>query len=82
MRQVVMSDDYREAEVWPPTAFNKYLRMTRQEVKRLLIDKGGLVDIPCPACNGDKREIAFKKFGLEYVEFVYCPADSLLVKAG
>jgi hypothetical protein len=72
MRQVVMSDDYREAEVWPPTAFNKYLDMTRREVKRLLIDKGSLTDIPCPACNGDRRGSAFKKFGLQYVECMDC----------
>lgn len=72
MRQVVVSDDYRELEIWPSESFNRYLEITEREVKRLLIDKGNLVDVPCPACNGDRREIQFTKFGLEYVECIDC----------
>ena len=46
MRQVVVSDDYRELEIWPSESFDRYLEITEKEVKRLLIDKGNLVDIP------------------------------------
>jgi len=72
MRQVVVSDDYRELEIWPSESFDRYLEITEKEVKRLLIDKGHLVDIPCPACNSNSRRKGFKKFGLEYVECIDC----------
>lgn len=72
MRQVVVSDDYRELEIWPSESFNRYLEITEKEVERLLISRGNLVDVCCPACNGDRRKIEFKKFGLEYVECMDC----------
>ena len=72
MKRVVMVDDYREPEIWPPGSFNRYLEMTNKEVKRLLIDKGNLVDVPCPACNSSSRRKEFNKFGLRYVECMDC----------
>ena len=72
MRRVVIFDDYKELEIWPPGSFDKYLEITRKEVKRLLIDKGKLVDVPCPACSSNKKKIGFNKFGLQYVECMDC----------
>lgn len=72
MRRVVVSDDYRELEIWPSESFDKYLEITEKEVERLLIDKGNLVDVPCPACDSNRRRKGFNKFGLEYVECMDC----------
>ena len=72
MRRVVVSDDYRELEIWPSESFDRYLEITEKEVKRLLIDKGNLVDVPCPACDSNRRRKGFNKFGLEYVECMDC----------
>ena len=72
MRQVVMLDDTREFELWPSKLFDKYLKITEQEVKRLLIDSGKLVDISCPGCNSSRKKKAFKKYGLDYVECIDC----------
>jgi hypothetical protein len=67
-----MFDDYRGLEIWPSGSFDRYLEITKKEVKRLLIDKGELIDVSCPACNSDKKNRGFKKFGLEYVECRNC----------
>lgn len=72
MRRVVVSDDYRELEIWPSESFDKYLEITEKEVERLLIEKGNLVDVPCPACDSNRRRKGFNKFGLEYVECMDC----------
>jgi len=72
MRRVVVSDDYRELEIWPSESFNRYLEISEKEVKRLLIDKDNLVDVPCPACDSDRKRKGFKKFNLEYVECIDC----------
>lgn len=72
MRRVVVSDDYRELEIWPSESFDRYLEITEKEVERLLIDKGNLVDVPCPACDSNRRRKGFNKFGLEYVECMDC----------
>ncbi|MFA5316096.1 MAG: methyltransferase domain-containing protein [Dehalococcoidales bacterium] len=72
MRQVVVSDDYREVEIWPQDSFNRYLKITEEEVERLFIDHGNLVAVNCPACNSDRNEPQFKKFGLQYVECLDC----------
>lgn len=72
MRRVVVSDDYRELEIWPSESFDRYLEITEEEVKRLLIDKGNLVDVPCPACESNRKRKGFNKFGLEYVECMDC----------
>lgn len=72
MRRVVVSDDYRELEIWPSESFDRYLEITEKEVERLLIDKGNLVDVPCPACDSNRRRRGFNKFGLEYVECMDC----------
>lgn len=72
MRRVVVSDDYRELEIWPSESFDRYLEITEKEVERLLIEKGNLVDVPCPACDSNRRRKGFNKFGLEYVECMDC----------
>jgi len=72
MKRVVVSDDYRELEIWPSESFDRYLEITEKEVERLLIDKGNLVDVPCPACDSNRRRKGFNKFGLEYVECMDC----------
>lgn len=72
MRRVVMSDDYRELEIWPSKSFDRYLEISEKEVKRLLIDKDNLVDVLCPACDSDRKRKGFKKFSLEYVECIDC----------
>lgn len=72
MRRVVVSDDYRELEIWPSESFDRYLEITEKEVERLLIDKGNLVNVPCPGCGSDRKNKGFNKFGLEYVECMDC----------
>jgi len=72
MRQVVMIDDVRELEIWPSDLFDKYLEITQNEVKRLLVNKDKLIDVSCPACGNRKKKEAFKKFCFNYVECKEC----------
>lgn len=72
MRQVVMLDDLRELEIWPSDLFDKYLEITKIEVKRLLTDNNNLVDVSCPACDSNDKKFAFKKFDLNYMECNNC----------
>lgn len=72
MRQVVVSDYYQELEIWPQGAFKRYLKLTEKEVRRLLIEQGNPVHVPCPACKSERREHQFKKFGLQYVACLDC----------
>ncbi len=71
MRQVVMFDDVRELELWPSKLFDKYLDLTKKEIKHFFT-KDKLVDISCPACDSIDKKQAFQKFGLQYMECKNC----------
>lgn len=72
MKRVVMSGDYRQSDLKPYDLFDKFLEITGQEVRRLLIDTASLTDIRCPACDSDRKRFAFSKFGLDYQECARC----------
>jgi len=71
MKRVVISDDFKEFEIHPPELFDKYLEITEKELGSLL-KKWDLFDINCPACDSQKKEIMFNKFGMEYAECKNC----------
>lgn len=71
MRQVVMMDDFREIELWPSKLFDKYLELTKMEVKKIFSDNG-LVDVACPACGSYGKRKAFTKYGMTYNECINC----------
>jgi Zn ribbon nucleic-acid-binding protein len=52
--------------------FDKYIQISKEEIERFFLDKSTFVDINCPACNSNKKNKAFKKFGMEYVECEKC----------
>ncbi len=57
-----------------------------RDVKRLNAATDRLVDVDCPACDGDEREPAFEKYGFRYVRCAECrtlfmtprPSESLM----
>lgn len=88
MKRVVIHDDYREIEIRPSELFDKYIQISKEEIERFFIDKSTFVNINCPACNSDKKNNAFEKFGMEYVECRNCntlylsprPAENVIDK--
>lgn len=72
MKRVVMSGDYRESDLKPHDLFDNFLAISAAEVKRLLIDKGSLIETKCPACDSGRKRFAFQKFGLDYQECLAC----------
>lgn len=71
MKTVVISEDFREFELHPPDLFKKYRGIIKNELP-IFLKKWDLIDIDCPACNSEKKNIAFKKFGMNYVECDNC----------
>lgn len=72
MRRVVTLADYRHSDIKPKALFEKYLELSATEIRRLLLDGGGLTETPCPACGEESHRAAFEKLGMKYVECMSC----------
>jgi uncharacterized Zn finger protein (UPF0148 family) len=72
MRRVVALADYRHSDIKPDALFDRFLELSGEEIRRLLLDGAPLIDTNCPACGGAKKTPAFEKYGLSYVECDGC----------
>ena len=70
MKNVVVNELGREIEFKPSAIFEKYLKLTEGDVKKLF--KGAPDAQKCPACGSKKSKRAFNKFGLNYAECLNC----------
>lgn len=72
MRRVVALADYRHSDIKPDALFDRYLELSAGEIERLLLDGAPLAEVDCPACGEQKRQAAFDKYGMTYVECGRC----------
>jgi len=66
MKSILLVDRYREADVKPADMLDTYIRLTGEEVGRMIAD-GDLAPCDCPGCGSTGGEPAFQRFGLDYV---------------
>lgn len=67
----------KEAEIRPPALFDRYLELARQDVDRFFADRSAFVEIPCPACEGERAEKGLEKLSFTYLLCLDC--ESLYV---
>lgn len=89
MKNVVINDIGHEFDFKPYELINEYISKTEEDFRAEIEDSGKEPDLrPCPACNSTDYNIAFNKFGLDYVECKNCgsiflnpcPGDELIKK--
>ncbi len=61
MKRVVVSSGLREADIRPPALLSEFKRLSVQDALDFFGDPATLVEIPCPACDSEASEAAFKK---------------------
>jgi SAM-dependent methyltransferase len=69
MKNIVVNDTGREVEFKPNALFDEYLRLTEKDLKSSL---KSLSPGDCPACQSNRQEKVFEKFGFAYVECQAC----------
>ncbi len=57
----------RETEIRPDHLIEEQQRRFEADVARILARKAEFVQVPCPACGGEKSHLAFQKHELDYV---------------
>lgn len=72
MRRVVAVADYRHSEIKPDALFDRFLELSAEEIRRLLLDGAPLAATACPACGDAAQSPAFDKYGLTYAECGAC----------
>jgi len=64
MKTVVSLQDLIDFEIRPSALLSQYYELTRASVAS--IARASLVVAACPACAGDRSDVAFEKIGLSY----------------
>lgn len=72
MRNVVIVDDVREARIHPKQLMQTFARLLKQDVAAFLRHQPSLRTVPCPGCQSQQRDLAFKKLGLVYQQCRKC----------
>ena len=62
----------KEQEIRSHTALNRYLELVQEDIARYFVDPGQFHFVDCPACNGKKHTLEFKKVGFPYVSCEAC----------
>lgn len=62
----------KESDIRPQDLFNKYLKLSRQDIDTFFSDKSGFVPTDCPACGSSSAAPAFEKLGFSYVKCADC----------
>ncbi|MDA2909540.1 class I SAM-dependent methyltransferase [Nitrospiraceae bacterium AH_259_D15_M11_P09] len=62
----------KEQEIRSHTAHNRYLELVQEDIARYFFDPGQFHFVDCPACNGKKHTLEFKKVGFPYVSCEAC----------
>ena len=72
MKNIVVSDEYKEIDLKPSQLLRRYIDLTRRDVRERLVKKKQLKEYACPACRGRNVASHFEKFGLHYKECDKC----------
>jgi len=63
----------KEREIRPKNLHETILELSKKDTEELILPKKDQFEVvPCPACNSEKRDFAFKKFGMDYVQCQEC----------
>jgi len=71
MKNIVISDEYREVEFKPSAVLAQYIRLTEKDVKRMFIKKN-LLKTACPGCRKKQVKESFVKMEMRYNECAGC----------
>ena len=66
MKNVVLLDDLKEADIRPDKVYDEYKELLEKDIREYFSDPSILVKIDCPGCGDKSSELAFKKMGLDY----------------
>jgi SAM-dependent methyltransferase len=56
----------KEAEIRPPALFERYLELSRRDIKTFFSDHSGFSEVGCPSCAAPEKTPAFVKLGFAY----------------
>ena len=60
----------KEDEIRQRSAFNRYLALVAEDVRKIFTNRDSFIQIDCPACDGKNHQFQFEKLGFTYV---LCP---------
>ncbi len=86
MKNSIVFDEYNEIDFKPTDLLKEYIRLTQQDVQKLLAETSQFQESSCPSCLQHEIQSSFVKFGLTYHECAEClslyvsprPSDRLL----
>jgi len=64
--------EIREEDIRPDLLMREHARLHAKDIKRLLAQRSGFVNINCPACESDNNQAAFDKDGFAFVACKEC----------
>lgn len=62
----------REEDIRKRDIFNRYLDLARKDAEEFFANRSRFIDIHCPACNSEKHQYEFNKYGFTYVSCPVC----------
>jgi SAM-dependent methyltransferase len=62
----------REEDIRKRDIFNRYLDLARKDAEEFFANRSRFIDIHCPACNSEKHQYEFNKYGFTYVSCPIC----------
>ena len=72
MKNIVVSEDYKEGDFRPSGLLRKYIELTQEDIQNLLFKHKPLDAQSCPGCQSIRSHPAFSRFGLQYQECRNC----------
>jgi len=67
-----MSSDLREADIRPDELMAEQARRFQADVDWLNTQRDRFVDVDCPACDGWRREHAWRKYDMDWMRCTDC----------
>ena len=72
MKRVVMDSGLHDASIRPHLLLSEFRRLSIEDAKSFFSDTTQFVEVPCPACDSDRRTEAFKKEGFTFNQCADC----------
>ncbi len=72
MKRVVVDSGLHDAAIRPHSLLSEFRRQSIEDAARFFADPAALVEVACPACDGDTRREAFRKEGFVYQQCAAC----------
>jgi len=66
MKNVVLLDDLKEADIRPDKVYEEYKELLAKDIEIHFSDSLSLIAVDCPGCGSDKADFKFKKMNLDY----------------